>query len=63
MKVAVEPRIPEKELRGLRRRRHKIITSNPWSHGRCLGIRYYPRTGVMTGGASPRTGDPYVIGW
>jgi len=61
--VAVEPRIPETVIKGLKRRGHKIVVSAPWSHGRCLAIRYDPRKGLITGGASPRTGDPYVVGW
>ncbi|MFQ6054167.1 MAG: gamma-glutamyltransferase family protein, partial [Candidatus Bathyarchaeia archaeon] len=61
--VHVEPRIPEEVLDGLRRRGHKIVVDRPWSHGRCLAIRFDPETGVVFGGASPRTGDPYAIGW
>ncbi|MFQ6052918.1 MAG: gamma-glutamyltransferase family protein [Candidatus Bathyarchaeia archaeon] len=61
--VHVEPRIPEGVREGLRRKGHKIVVDRPWSHGRCLAIRYDPETGVIFGGASPRTGDPYAIGW
>lgn len=61
--VHVEPRIPEEVMEGLRRKGHRIVVDRPWSHGRCLAIRYDPETGVMFGGASPRTGDPYAIGW
>jgi len=61
--VHVEPRIPSGVVEGLRRRGHRVVTSPPWSHGRCLAIRYDPETGVMFGGASPRTGDSYAIGW
>jgi len=61
--VHIEPRIPEEVIEGLKKKGHKIIVDKPWSHGRCLAIRYDPETGVMYGGASPRTGDPYAIGW
>lgn len=61
--VSVEPRIPEESVEGLRDRGHKIVYSRPWSHGRCSAIRYDPGSGVMFGGASPRTGEPYAIGW
>ncbi|MGQ9680129.1 MAG: gamma-glutamyltransferase family protein [Candidatus Bathyarchaeia archaeon] len=61
--VHVESRIPEDTIEALRRRGHKVIVDKPWSHGRCLAIRYDPETGVMFGGASPRTGTPYAIGW
>jgi len=47
---------------GLRRRGHKVVVDDPWTHGRCLAIRFDPETGVIYGGASPRTGDS-AIGW
>jgi gamma-glutamyltranspeptidase/glutathione hydrolase len=61
--VSVEPRIPVDVVSGLREKGHRIVMSRPWSHGRCLAIRYDPDTGVMFGGASPRTGEPYAVGW
>ena len=61
--VAVEPRIPGDVVRGLETRGHRVSMSRPWSHGRCLAIRIDPDTGVMYGGASPRTGEPYALGW
>jgi gamma-glutamyltranspeptidase/glutathione hydrolase len=61
--INVEPRIPRKVVEGLRQKGHKVIISEPWSHGRCLAIRYDYETGVMYGGASPRTGEPYAVGW
>jgi len=62
-RVYAEPRIPSDTIEGLREKGHEVIVSPPWSHGRCLAIRYDPETGVMYGGASPRTGAPYAIGW
>ena len=61
--VCLEPRIPKGVVDSLTKKGHKIIHSQPWSHGRCQAIRYDPETGVMYGGASPRTGEPYAIGW
>lgn len=61
--VHIESRISDDVIEGLRRKKHKVVIDDPWSHGRCLGIRYVPETGVMFGGASPRTSDPYAIGW
>jgi len=61
--VAVEPRIPGDVVKGLEEKGHRIAMSSPWSHGRCLAIRICPDTGVMYGGASPRTGEPYALGW
>jgi len=62
-RVHAEPRIPTYTLEEMRDRGHEIIVSKPWSHGRCLAIRYNPDTGVMYGGASPRRAEAYAIGW
>jgi gamma-glutamyltranspeptidase/glutathione hydrolase len=62
-RVYAEPRIPADTIEEMRAKGHEVIVSPPWSHGRCLAIRYDPETGVMYGGASPRTGAPYAIGW
>ena len=59
----IEPRISIDVIEELRSRGHKVLISQPWSHGRCLAIRYNPVTGLMSGGASPRTGEPYALGW
>jgi gamma-glutamyltranspeptidase/glutathione hydrolase len=63
LEVSLEPRIPLEIAEGLGKKGHKVIYSKPWSHGRCLAIRYDSSTGLMSGGASPRTGEPYAIGW
>ncbi|UCD44921.1 MAG: gamma-glutamyltransferase, partial [Candidatus Bathyarchaeota archaeon] len=62
-RVFVEPRIPKEVVAGLKAKGHEIVMSEPWSHGRCLSIRYDHETGMIYGGASPRTGEPYAIGW
>ena len=62
-RVYVEPRIPEKVRAGLAERGHEVVVSPPWSHGRCLAIRYDPESGVMFGGASPRRAEGQAIGW
>ena len=62
-RVFVEPRIPEEVRNGLEKKGHEVIISHPWSHGRCLAIRYDPETGVIYGGASPRRAEASAIGW
>jgi len=62
-RVYVEPRIPGEVRVGLAERGHEIVVSPPWSHGRCLAIRYDPESGVMFGGASPRRAEGQAIGW
>ena len=59
----VEPPILESVVEGLRAKGHMVVIDRPWSHGRCLAIRFDAQTGVKYGGASPRTGDSYAIGW
>jgi gamma-glutamyltranspeptidase/glutathione hydrolase len=60
--ISLEPRISGDVVNELTQRGHRVKVSRPWSHGRCLAIRYDPRTGLMSGGASPRTGEPYALG-
>jgi len=48
---------------GLAERGHEVVVSAPWSHGRCLAIRYDSESGVMFGGASPRRAEAQAIGW
>jgi gamma-glutamyltranspeptidase/glutathione hydrolase len=62
-RVHVEPRIPEEVRKGLEEKGHEVVVSRPWSHGRCLAIRYDPETGIIYGGASPRTAEAYAMGW
>jgi len=62
-RVYVEPRIPEEVRAGLAGRGHEVVVSPPWTHGRCLAIRYDPESGVMFGGASPRRAESQAIGW
>ena len=62
-RVHAEPRIPVEVIKGLRSRGHDVVISKPWSHGRCLAIRYDPETGIMYGAASPRRSEAYAIGW
>jgi gamma-glutamyltranspeptidase/glutathione hydrolase len=61
--LRIEPPIPEAVVEGLRAKGHRVVVDKPWSHGRCLAIRFDPQTGVKYGGASPRTGDSYALGW
>jgi gamma-glutamyltranspeptidase/glutathione hydrolase len=58
-----ETGISEEVVRGLEKKGHKVVMDVPWSHGRCLAIRYDANTGVMFGGASPRGMKAYAIGW
>lgn len=61
--IHLESRVPAEVVEGLRLKGHKVVLDGPWSHGRCCATRYDPREGVMYGGASPRTGTPYAMGW
>jgi gamma-glutamyltranspeptidase/glutathione hydrolase len=58
-----EPGIPEDVILGLKKKGHKVIVDEPWSHGRCLAIQYDVVTGVISGAASPRGMKAYAVGW
>jgi gamma-glutamyltranspeptidase/glutathione hydrolase len=62
-RVHIEPRIPIKVREKLTELGHEVVVSDPWSHGRCLAIRYDPESGVMFGGASPRRAETQALGW
>jgi gamma-glutamyltranspeptidase/glutathione hydrolase len=62
-RVYVEPRISKDVREKLSGKGHDVVVSAPWSHGRCLAIRYDPDTNVMFGGASPRRAEAQAIGW
>jgi gamma-glutamyltranspeptidase/glutathione hydrolase len=61
--LRLESPIPNEVAEGLGKKGHNVVMDGPWTHGRCLAIRYDQKTGVKYGGASPRTGDSYAIGW
>ncbi len=61
--VHVEPGIPQEAMEGLERRGHRIVLDQPWSHGRCLAVAIDHETGLLMGGASPRGGTAYAMGW
>lgn len=61
--VHVEPRIKAEVMDGLKKKGHKIVVDSPWSHGRCLAIRFDPKTNIIFGAASPRRAEAYAMGW
>jgi gamma-glutamyltranspeptidase/glutathione hydrolase len=61
--IHVEPGVPKKVILGLRKKGHRVIVDEAWSHGRCLAIQYDADTGVIFGGASPRGMKAYAMGW
>ncbi|MDE2931852.1 MAG: gamma-glutamyltransferase family protein [Chloroflexota bacterium] len=61
-RVVVEGRIPEETRTELESRGHEIVVGGDWAHGQVTGARFDPDTGVIEGGASPRTLVPYAMG-
>lgn len=61
-RVVVEGRIPEEIRAELEARGHEIVVGGDWAHGQVTGIRFDPDTGLIEGGASPRTMVPYAMG-
>jgi len=60
--MSVEARIPEEVVRELEARGHKVTVDGAWSHGGVLACAIDPMTGIMSGAASPRPGQAYVMG-
>jgi gamma-glutamyltranspeptidase/glutathione hydrolase len=61
--VSAEGRIPAEVIGELERRGHHVTITGGWENGRCLGIRYDKERGIILGGASPRGGISYALGW
>ena len=62
-RMVVEGGIDRDVIEQLIGRGHEVLESDPWSHGKVMGIRYDKKTGVISGGASPRKSIAYAFGW
>ena len=62
-RVAVENRIPESVIAGLRDRGHEVVELEGWVNGKTMGIRYEPERGLISGGVTPKGNIGYAIGW
>jgi gamma-glutamyltranspeptidase/glutathione hydrolase len=58
--VAVESRLPQDEIEGLRRRGHDVEVLGPWSLGRVTAVAR--EDGVLKAGANPRGMQGYAVG-
>src|SRR5436190_11766280 len=59
--VAVEDRVGEETIAGLRERGHEVEVSGPWSLGRVSSVTRDP-DGVLRAGANPRGEQGYAVG-
>ncbi len=59
--VAVEERVGEETIAGLRERGHEVEVSGPWSLGRVSSVAREP-DGVLKAGANPRGEQGYAVG-
>ena len=62
-RMVAESRIPRDVIAELERRGHEVEVAGPWVNGKALAIRYDEDRRLALGGASPRTGIGYAIGW
>ncbi len=62
-RVAVENRIPEEILDGLRSRGHEIVYSGDYAHGKAMGIRMDKDRGVIFGAVSQKGKIGYAFGY
>jgi gamma-glutamyltranspeptidase/glutathione hydrolase len=60
--LILESRIPEATRKELEMRGHKVKETGAWSNGKVMGVRIEQRTGVLSGGVSPRGQIGYVTG-
>jgi len=59
--VAVEERVGEETIAGLRDRGHEVVVAPPWSLGRVSSVAREP-DGVLKAGANPRGAQGYAVG-
>jgi gamma-glutamyltranspeptidase/glutathione hydrolase len=62
-RMAAEGRIPRAVIKVLEDRGHEVEVKGDWVMGKALGIRVDRDRGVISGGASPRHGIAYALGW
>jgi len=60
--MAAESRIPEATIKELEARGHKVRVTGPWTNGKVMAVQLEKRTGVLSGGVSPRGQIGYVTG-
>ena len=60
--LVLESRIAEATRKELEMRGHKVKETGAWSNGKVMGVRLEQRTGVLSGGVSPRGQIGYVTG-
>jgi gamma-glutamyltranspeptidase/glutathione hydrolase len=60
--MAAESRIPEATIKELEARGHKVRVTGPWVNGKVMAVHLDRRTGVLSGGVSPRGLIGYVTG-
>lgn len=58
----LESRIPDKVVRDLRRRGHRITMEGDWANGRLTAVLYDARSKVMSAAASSRYQTAYALG-
>jgi gamma-glutamyltranspeptidase / glutathione hydrolase len=60
--LVLESRIAEATRKELEMRGHKVSETGAWVNGKVMGVRIEQRTGVISGGVSPRDQIGYVTG-
>ncbi len=61
--VSAEKGIDAGTVRELERRGHEVTVGAAWAHGKVMGIRFDPDTGVIAGAAAPKGEIGYAFGW
>jgi gamma-glutamyltranspeptidase/glutathione hydrolase len=61
-RVVAEGRIPATVIEDLRGRGHQVEVIAEWASGEVTAVRFDPKSGLIEGAASPRSGAAYAIG-
>lgn len=61
--VMAENRIPEDVIQSLINKGHKVSLSDSYSHGKVMGIRFHPESGLIEGAVSVKGVVGYAFGY
>ncbi len=61
--VRIENRVPTQVIKGLRKKGHRIVVDEGWTHGKVTAATVDMKAGLFTAAASPRGEVGYAMGW
>lgn len=61
--VRIENRISAQVIKGLKKKGHRVVVDEGWTHGKVTAATIDVKTGLLTAAASPRGEVSYAMGW